>query len=58
MEKTVNFDVWWGGIPVQIGDLAPEIQLTDTSGETFSSKAQVARGPLVVAFYPLAFTGG
>lgn len=43
---------------MQVGDMAPEIQLTDTSGGTFSSKAQVADGPLVVAFYPLAFTGG
>ncbi len=58
MEETVNFSGFGGGIPVQVGDRAPEIQLTDTSGGTFSSAAKVADGPLVVAFYPLAFTGG
>lgn len=43
---------------MNIGDRAPEIVLTDTSGGTFSSRERTAAGLLVLAFYPLAFTGG
>lgn len=43
---------------MNLGDVAPTIQLTDTSGGEFVSTRQVEQGPLVVAFYPLAFTGG
>lgn len=43
---------------MQVGDMAPEILLKDTSGGQFSSRDRVKGGPLIVAFYPLAFTGG
>ncbi len=43
---------------MKIGDEAPAIHLTDTSGQKFSSRDKVSEGPLVVAFYPLAFTSG
>ncbi len=43
---------------MELGRTAPAIELTDTSGERFQSLQKVKEGPLVVAFYPLAFTGG
>jgi peroxiredoxin len=36
---------------------APTIQLPATTG-SFDSRQAVSQGPLVVAFYPMAFTGG
>ncbi|MCY0878860.1 MAG: hypothetical protein OWU84_07965 [Firmicutes bacterium] len=41
-----------------VGEVAPTIRLADTSGGEFLSTARVEQGPLVVAFYPLAFTSG
>ena len=43
---------------MQLGDTAPEIQVQATNGTTFSSREHTARGPLIVAFFPLAFTPG
>lgn len=43
---------------MNLGQVAPTIEVKDTSGHLFSSVKQVEQGPLVVAFYPLAFTGG
>ncbi|NMP22305.1 redoxin domain-containing protein [Sulfobacillus sp. DSM 109850] len=43
---------------MQVGQEAPAFELKATNGRTFSSRDQVQAGPLVVAFYPLAFTGG
>lgn len=41
-----------------IGDRAPAISLTATDGSHFNSQEAVSRGPLVIAFFPLAFTPG
>ena len=43
---------------MQLGEMAPEIQVQATNGSTFSSREQTANGPLIVAFFPLAFTPG
>lgn len=43
---------------MQIGEIAPEIQLQATDGSTFSSREQRSAGPLIIAFFPLAFTPG
>lgn len=40
------------------GQPAPQIVLRATDGQEFSSRQTVAKGPLVVAFFPLAFTPG
>ena len=43
---------------MQLGEMAPEIRVQATNGSTFSSREQTANGPLIVAFFPLAFTPG
>lgn len=43
---------------MRIGDRAPQIKLNCTNGTVFASSDALKRGPLVVAFYPLAFTSG
>ena len=39
------------GRALKVGDVAPEFTLPDPDGNPFSSKALLARGPLVVTFY-------
>ncbi len=43
---------------MRLGDIAPEIQVQSTNGSTFSSREHTTNGPLIVAFFPLAFTPG
>jgi len=42
----------------KVGDVAPDFTVTDVDGATHALSAMVERGPVVLAFYPKAFTGG
>lgn len=44
--------------PPQVGDLAPELTATDEDGKTVSLSAMLKDGPLILAFYPKAFSPG
>jgi len=41
-----------------VGDVAPDFSVKDVDGKALSLSSLVERGPVVVAFYPKAFTGG
>jgi len=41
-----------------VGEVAPDFTVTDVDGATHALSAMVERGPVVLAFYPKAFTGG
>jgi peroxiredoxin len=43
---------------IQVGDVAPEFALPNGKGETISLSSFRGKQPVVLAFYPLAFTGG
>ncbi|MDC0710214.1 peroxiredoxin [Stigmatella sp. ncwal1] len=42
----------------QAGDTAPDFTVTDTSGKKYTLSEQVKEGPVIVAFFPKAFTPG
>jgi peroxiredoxin Q/BCP len=41
-----------------VGDVAPEFTVKDVDGRQLSLSRLVEQGPVVVAFYTKAFTGG
>ena len=41
-----------------VGDVAPDFSAVDTEGVTWKLSKMVEKGPVVVAFFPKAFTGG
>ena len=43
---------------VAVGDPAPDFTLLDTEGQAVALKALLQQGPVILAFYPRAFTGG
>jgi peroxiredoxin len=46
------------GMSVQVGDKAPEFELPDGRGNTVALRDQLSGKAVILAFYPLAFTGG
>lgn len=42
----------------QVGEKAPDFTATDTDGHTVTLSQAVKDGPVIVAFFPKAFTGG
>ena len=40
------------------GDTAPDFDVTDTDGNRLALSALVERGPVILAFFPKAFTPG
>lgn len=42
----------------QAGQVAPDFTVTDTDGVTHHLDEMVKHGPVIVAFFPKAFTGG
>ncbi len=40
------------------GDLAPEFTAVDTEGKSYTLSEMLKRGPVIVAFFPKAFTAG
>lgn len=42
----------------KVGDVAPDFTTTDTEGKTLKLSELVQKGPVILAFFPKAFTGG
>ncbi len=47
-----------GTAPLRVGDRAPDFTLPDTEGAPVTLSKLLAQGPVVVAFFPKAFTPG
>ncbi len=47
-----------GATPLKVGDPAPDFTLPDTDGAPVTLSALLRNGPVVLAFYPKAFTPG
>ena len=43
---------------LQAGDTAPDFTTTDTEGKVYRLSEMVTRGPVILAFFPKAFTPG
>ena len=43
---------------LKVGDKAPDFTLPDTEGRPVSLSSLLAKGPVILAFYPKAFTPG
>jgi len=46
------------GSSLNIGDEAPQFTLPGSNGETYSLEQFLGKKPVVVAWFPKAFTGG
>ncbi len=46
------------GTTLKVGAIAPDFSVTDTDGQPLVLSKLVAEGPVVLAFFPKAFTGG
>lgn len=42
----------------EVGSVAPDFTVKDTGGQSLTLSKLVERGPVVVAFFPKAFTAG
>lgn len=42
----------------QVGEVAPDFTTVDTDGKTLKLSELVKSGPVILAFFPKAFTGG
>ena len=42
----------------QVGDMAPDFSLVGSDGQTYSMAQFRGKRPVVLAFFPKAFTGG
>lgn len=40
------------------GEVAPDFTVADTEGKTLKLSELVKQGPVILAFFPKAFTGG
>ncbi len=47
-----------GSSAVKLGARAPDFTLPDTDGKPVSLAALLERGPVILAFYPKAYTPG
>lgn len=47
-----------GAAPLKVGDRAPDFTLTDTEGNPVVLSKVLAKGTVVLAFFPKAFTPG
>jgi peroxiredoxin Q/BCP len=47
-----------GTAPLKVGDKAPDFTLTDTTGSPVTLSRMLEKGPVIVAFFPKAFTPG
>jgi len=41
-----------------VGDVAPDFTAKDSDGKSVTLSQMVKEGPVIVAFFPKAFTGG
>ena len=42
----------------KVGDVAPDFNIQDTEGHALHLDEMVKHGPVILAFFPKAFTGG
>ena len=49
-------DAYSLGLGLKEGDVAPDFEATDTDGNTFKLSELLEAGPVVLTFYPKAFT--
>ncbi len=47
-----------GAAPIKVGDRAPDFTLPDTDGKPVTLSKLLDKGPVILAFYPKAFTPG
>ena len=47
-----------GASALKVGDKAPDFTLSDTNGKPVALKGLLAKGPVILAFFPKAFTPG
>jgi peroxiredoxin Q/BCP len=47
-----------GAAPLKVGDKAPDFTLTDTGGAKVTLSRLLEKGPVLLAFFPKAFTPG
>jgi thioredoxin-dependent peroxiredoxin len=47
-----------GATPLKPGDRAPDFTLPDTEGKPVTLSKLLEGGPVILAFYPKAFTSG
>jgi peroxiredoxin Q/BCP len=47
-----------GSAALKVGEKAPEFTLPDTDGKPVTLSKLLARGPVILAFFPKAFTPG
>jgi peroxiredoxin Q/BCP len=47
-----------GAATIKVGDKAPDFTLPDTDGKPVTLSKLLAEGPVILAFYPKAFTSG
>jgi peroxiredoxin Q/BCP len=47
-----------GASALKVGDKAPDFTLPDTEGKPVQLSRLLAQGPVIVAFFPKAFTPG
>lgn len=43
---------------LQVGDIAPDFRVPSSVGSAVSLSEATAKGPVVLHFFPFAFTGG
>ncbi len=46
------------GKPLKVGDAAPKFKLQGSDGKTYALEELIAKQPVVIAWFPRAFTGG
>ncbi len=47
-----------GASSLKVGDKAPDFTLPDTDGKPVTLSKLLEKGPVILAFYPKAFTSG
>jgi len=47
-----------GAVPLKVGDKAPDFTLTDSAREKVTLSRTLEKGPVLLAFFPKAFTPG
>jgi peroxiredoxin Q/BCP len=58
MMKIPFLAVALGAAALKAGDRAPAFSLPDTSGQPVSLASLLEKGPVILAFFPKAFTPG